>query len=250
MGAVAEARFKHFKHSEDWRWFWVLIAEPVGLALGVATNLKVGTVRVRVEGPGAGYVGPAVYVNWHGHIPFLAPHHGREHRWLMVSPAPYLEPIVRWCRSMGVRVVRGTSGERGREALAELLLHLCQGESAFLAVDGPAGPPFQVKRGCIDLARAAQVPLIPVAYCAQRGRPNPRRWDHWQRFKLFDRVTVRYGDPIHLDAAESDADALRRVQESLRQVAADVAASFTVAASPTPGAPARTPPDAGSRPKS
>ena len=41
---------------------------------------------------------------------------------------------------------------------------LRRGESAVLAVDGPAVPPFRVKRGCVELARSAAVPIIPVAY--------------------------------------------------------------------------------------
>lgn len=225
MGESAQARLRHFKHSADWLWFWRLIAPPAGFCLGMYSNLKLRTVRVSVGGPGAGYSGPAVYVNWHRHLPFLGAHHGLHRRWLMVSPAPYLEPVARWCRGLGLRVVRGTSGERGREALAELLLHLRQGESVFLAVDGPAGPPFQVKRGCVDLARAAAVPLIPVAYRAARGRAHPNRWDGWLEFSWFDRITVRYGEPIGLVAGESGADALRRVAEGLRRVTSEVESS-------------------------
>ena len=227
MGAAVGARLNGFKHSESWRWFWRLVAKPAGFFLGLHIALKTKTVKVTVEGPGAGYTGPAVYVNWHGHLPFLAAHHGKHRRWLMVSPAPYLEPVVEWCERMGVRVVRGTSGERGREALAELQARMHAGESVFLAVDGPAGPPFQVKRGCIDLARAAEAPLIPVAYHARHGRPNLRRWDHWVKFSYFDRITVRYGEPIRLAGGESDSEALARVTEGLRRVAAEVESSAT-----------------------
>jgi lysophospholipid acyltransferase (LPLAT)-like uncharacterized protein len=136
----------------------------------------------------------------------------------MVSPAPYLEPVARWCELLGLRVVRGTSGEKGREALAELLGHLRRGESAFLAVDGPAGPPFKVKRGCVDLARAAGVPIIPVAYRCKRGKYHAKRWDHWLAVKAFDEIVVTYGKPILIGGEEGEFDAIRRVEEGLREV--------------------------------
>ena len=223
MGAWAEARLHRFKNSAGWHWFWRSIAGPAGFCLSRYSKAKLGTVRVSVEGPGADYAGAAVYANWHRHLPFLIMHHGQHRRWIMISPAPYLDPIEQWCARLGVRVVRGTTGERGREALAELLAHLREGESAFLAVDGPAGPAFQAKRGCVDLARAAGVPLIPVAYACKRGRTNYRRWDQWLPFKFFDRITVRYGEPIVVGTDEPEAEAVRRVEAGLRQVATDVA---------------------------
>lgn len=105
-------------------------------------------------------------------------HHGQHRRWLMISPAPYMDAIAAYSRLAGLRVVRGASGDKGRAALAALADRLLHGESVFLAVDGPAGPPLKVKRGCIDLARATGAPIIPVAYTSRRGKHNLKRWDH------------------------------------------------------------------------
>jgi lysophospholipid acyltransferase (LPLAT)-like uncharacterized protein len=196
---------------------WRLAAWPAGLVLKLHAELILRTSRVSLRGPGAGYAGPAVYVNWHRYLPFLIMHHGQFRRWLMVSPAAYMDTIAVYSRLAGLRVVRGASGDRGRVALQDLLQHLRQGESVFLAVDGPAGPPFKVKRGCEQLARAAGVPVIPVAYTSRRGKHHPKRWDHWLSVRPFDAIEVTYGEPLFL-GEESEAEAVARVAAALQEV--------------------------------
>jgi lysophospholipid acyltransferase (LPLAT)-like uncharacterized protein len=197
---------------------WALAAWPLGAALWLWTALGERTSRVRVEGPGAAHSGPALYVNWHRYLPYLCVHHGHHQRWLMVSRAPALQPIARWCRLLGVRTIRGGSGGGGQEAAAHLVARLRAGDSAFLAVDGPAGPPLRAKRGCVDIALAAGVPLIAVAYRCTRGRFNARRWDSWLMFRPFDTITVRYGAPLRLRPEWSVPEALERVGRALADV--------------------------------
>ena len=197
---------------------WALASWPLGLALRLLTGLLQWTSRVSVEGPGAGYAGAALYVNWHRYLPYLGVHHGQARRWLMVSRDAYMAPIVVWNRLHGVQVIRGGSGDGGRVALLEMVERLRAGDSAFLAVDGPRGPALRVKRGCVEMARGAQVPIIPVGYSCRRGRFHPRRWDHWLFVRPFDQVTVRYGTPLHLGAEETLDCALQRVAEGLALV--------------------------------
>lgn len=198
--------------------FWRLVAWPVALFLRLCTGFVDWTSRVAVEGPGAHYPGPALYVNWHRYLPYLGVHHGKARRWLMVSKDAYMAPIVRWNQLHGVRTIRGGSGDGGQKALAEMVEKLRAGESAFLAVDGPAGPALRVKRGCVEMARAAHVPLIPVGYHSRRGRFNPRRWDHWLMAQPFDRLLVRYGAPLFFESEEPLPLALERVAKGLADV--------------------------------
>ncbi|MGO8969285.1 MAG: DUF374 domain-containing protein [Myxococcaceae bacterium] len=194
---------------------WALAAWPLALGLRLATASVQWTSRVSVQGPGAGYAGPALYVNWHRYLPYLGMHHGEKRRWLMVSPDAYLAPVVLWNRLHGVRVIRGGTGDGGRAALAQMVERLRAGDSAFLAVDGPKGPALIVKRGCVEMARAARVPLIPVGYTCARGRFDARRWDHWLLMRPFDTVCVHYGQPLFFEEEEPLKDALRRVAEGL-----------------------------------
>jgi len=198
--------------------FWTLSAWPVGLFLRLCTGFADWTSHVRVEGEGATYSGPALYVNWHRYLPYLGVHHGKARRWLMVSRDAYMAPIVRWTQLHGVRIIRGGSGDGGQAALGEMVERLRAQDSAFLAVDEPKGPALRVKRGCVEMARVAQVPLIPVGYRCRRGRFNTRRWDHWLMPRPFDSISVVYGAPLFFAAEETLTEAVERVTEGLRQV--------------------------------
>ncbi len=207
------------KRDPRFLWFWRMLSPAVAAYMYVNARLTLGTSAVVVEGPGAGYAGAAVYVNWHKYVPFLCIHHGQHRRWLLMSSAPYLEPVARWCRWMGLTVIRGAPGERSRESLVHLIEALRNGRSVALAADGPAGPPFRVKPGCVNLARAAAVPIIPVAYRSRKGKSNAKRWDQLYQVGKFDRIEVWYGAPIVLDPAEPDEAAMERVQKGLNAFA-------------------------------
>jgi lysophospholipid acyltransferase (LPLAT)-like uncharacterized protein len=184
----------------------------------IGAKLTLLTSAVTLHGPGVGYAGAAIYVNWHKYVPFLCVHHGQHRRWLLMSSAPYMEPVALWCKWMGLTVVRGAPGERSRESLVHLVDALKQGRSVALAADGPAGPGFRVKPGCVDLARAAGVPIIPVAYRSKRGRSKVKRWDQLYQVGKFDQIEVFYGDPIFLDPSQTNAEALQRVQNGMDEL--------------------------------
>lgn len=208
------------KRDPRFLWFWRMLSPAVAVAMWVNAKLMLLTSVVSMRGPGSDYSGAAVYMNWHKYVSFLCVHHGRYGRWLLMSSAPYLEPVARWCAWMGLTVVRGSPGERSRESLVHLIEPLKRGESVVLAADGPAGPPFQVKAGCVDLARAAGVPIIPVAYRSRKGKSNLKRWDQLYTVGKFDQVEVFYGNPIFLDSSDLDTTALERVQRALDEVSA------------------------------
>jgi lysophospholipid acyltransferase (LPLAT)-like uncharacterized protein len=199
---------------------WRLATPPVSSALLAYTRLVFATSRVTEVGPGAGFRGPAIYVNWHRYLPFLVPMHGRAKRSLMISPAPHMAPIARWSERGGLLLVPGATGERGREALEELSRRLRDGGTVFIAVDGPAGPAHVVKRGCVDLAKASGAPIIPVAYATKRGFSNRTRWDESLIVAPYDDITVTYGEPLRIGAEEPVEASCERVAAALRAVSA------------------------------
>jgi lysophospholipid acyltransferase (LPLAT)-like uncharacterized protein len=206
------------KRDPRFLWFWRMLAPVVAAYMFIGARLTLSTSRVTQSGPGANYPGAAVYVNWHKYVPFLCVHHGQHNRWLLMSAAPYLEPVALWCRWMGLTVVRGSPGQRSRESLGILLEALKQGKSVVLAADGPAGPGFRAKSGCIELARAAGVPVIPVACRSAKGKSNRKRWDQFYTVARFDSIQVRYGAPIVVAPLGNDGEALARVQKGLEEV--------------------------------
>jgi lysophospholipid acyltransferase (LPLAT)-like uncharacterized protein len=218
LAAGMEISVASLKRDPRFLWFWRMISPAVAAFMFVDAKLTLLTSTVTLEGPGASYSGPAVYVNWHRYVPFMCIHYGQRRLWLLMSSAPYLEPVAMWCRWIGLTVVRSSPGERSRESLGHLIAALKNGESVALAADGPAGPAFQVKPGCVDLARAAGVPTIPVACRSRKGKSNPKRWDQLYDVSKFDRIEVWYGSPIFLNPSEPDAAALERVQHGLEQL--------------------------------
>ena len=212
---MASGLLKRLKHAEGLRLFWSLLAIPAAAFLWLRTRAVTATCSVTMEGEGAAHQGPAVFVNWHRHLPYLIVHHGERRRWMLVSGAPYMATIARWCTQHGLRLARGASGEGAKAAVAELKAALARGESVSLAVDGPAGPRFHAKPGCVELARSGRVPLFPVAVDATRGRVVRGRWDLLGVVHPFAKIRVIYGAPIVIDEGVPDDVALARVEQGL-----------------------------------
>jgi lysophospholipid acyltransferase (LPLAT)-like uncharacterized protein len=204
-----------FKRDARFSWFWRILSPPVAVWMWSGAWFTLRTSKVHESGPGAEYPGAAVYVNWHKYVPFMCVHHGQHRRWLLMSSAPYLAPVALWCRWMGLTVVRGSPEQRSGELLGSLVEALRQGRSVVLAADGPAGPGFRAKAGCVELARAAGVPIIPVACSSRKGKSNQKRWDQFYTVAKFDRIEVRYGEPIILKENEQQERVLARVQRGL-----------------------------------
>ncbi|HEY6270864.1 MAG TPA: DUF374 domain-containing protein [Terriglobales bacterium] len=217
LAAALEIFGANIKRDPRFVWFWRMISPAIAAFMFVDAKLTLLTSRVTVEGPGASYSGAAVYVNWHKYVPFMCIHYGQRRFWLLMSSAPYLEPVAMWCRWIGLTVVRSSPGEPSRDSLIHLVAALKNGDSVALAADGPAGPAFQAKSGCVELGRAAGVPIIPVACLSRKGKSRAKRWDQLYDVRKFDRIEVCYGAPIFLDPAEADASVLVRVQSGLEQ---------------------------------
>lgn len=193
------------------RLFWHLAEWPIALVFYGYAALVRRTARVSLSGTPP--QGPAIYVNWHRYQGFLLVHHGAHHRATLVSPAPPLDVVARFCSLCGLDVVRGTSRQQGQQALALLGEVLDGGGAVTIAVDGPAGPAYRAKRGCADLALRSGVPVVPVNYLAQRGVTLGWRWDDTYLPTPFDRIVVRYGAPVA--AAGTAQELLDAVQQAL-----------------------------------
>lgn len=190
-------------------------AGPLGAALRGAEALVARTSRIEVLGEERCPAGAAIYVQWHRHIPMMKGHHGARGRSFLISRSPLLEPMARWGRRAGLHIVRGASGEGGREIRAVLAGLLREGRSIALAVDGPAGPAFQVKPGCVELARALAVPIVPVGYRCTRGVTLRWRWDRSLVPLPGGRVTFAYGEPIRVAPADDAVGAREAVRQAL-----------------------------------
>ena len=191
------------------RILWRTLEWPIALLWFSFLSLIRATSHVEDDVP----AGPAVFVNWHRYQSFLIGFHGAHHRWMLVSRAPQLAPVARFCRLTGLRLVRGASGDRGKEALEELKDLIRRGESVVIAVDGPRGPLFRAKKGCADLARATGVPIVPVAFRASRSHEFLWRWDRTLVPLPFARIRVAAGAPV--TAVDDEQQTLAAVETEL-----------------------------------
>jgi lysophospholipid acyltransferase (LPLAT)-like uncharacterized protein len=191
---------------------WRVAAWPVAVLVWAWSRFVLGTARVRLDGRLD--AAPAIYVHWHQHLPLLMPLLGRRGCWLMMSGAPNMAPIARWAQLLGLRLVRGTSGDGGRAALARLAEIVRDGGSVELAVDGPAGPPFVAKPGCVDLALATGAPIVALGYRCPSAVVTPGRWDEQLMVLPFAEVTV-VATPVPVREGDTRETLLARVQSAL-----------------------------------
>lgn len=192
--------------------FWSILEWPLGLLLWAWTRLTLASVRVR--GAEAVNERATIYVHWHRYLPVLMPLCGAKRHWIMMSAAPRMAPIARWAQLVGLRLVRGASGEGGRAARDELARKLRGGDSVVLAVDGPAGPVFRARPGCAELSLATGAPIRVLAYRARPGFTTPLRWDRQLLTLPFASVEVvsRVVTPVEGEGLDA---LLARVQAAL-----------------------------------
>ena len=191
---------------------WRVAAWPIGALLWSWSRFVLGTARIHVIGPLD--AAPAIYVHWHQHLPLLMPLLGRRRCWIMISGAPYMATIALWAQLTGLRLVRGASGDGGRVALGLLADAVRTGACVQLAVDGPAGPPFVAKPGCVDLALATGAPIIALGYRSARAAVMPRRWDDQILVPPFAALTV-VATPVPALPGDTRETLLARVQSAL-----------------------------------
>ena len=158
--------------------------------------------------------GPAVYVTWHRYSALVFALLPPRIRSLVAlgGTAPHVRVLRYTARLTGLGLVPGTSGHRGEEALDQLVREIAQGASAVMLVDGPRGPAYRAKPGCVRLARPASVPMVPVALGGP-GLSDPRNRDCMHLPWPVNRFALRFGEPIR--PSEDVAAALTEVDRQL-----------------------------------
>jgi lysophospholipid acyltransferase (LPLAT)-like uncharacterized protein len=138
-----------------------------------------------------------VFCHWHTFIPlyFAAFNRHKRHAW-MQHPNWYMKPIHILLRWLGVeRIVLGSSGHEGRRAADELVQLLVDGYSTVVFPDGPAGPPFVLRKGVLHISEQSGVPVMPMRFTASRYLRLPT-WDRKFLPLPFGSITVIFGPPL------------------------------------------------------
>jgi lysophospholipid acyltransferase (LPLAT)-like uncharacterized protein len=166
--------------------------------------------RLRAEGR------PFILAFWHGRllmIPMawqrLAPMH------MLISAHPDGQIIADAVIYFGVNSIAGSTSRGGSAALRTMLKRLKEGDCVGITPDGPRGPAMTASIGIVNLARIAQVPILPVTYATSRRRMLAT----WDRFHLpwpFGRGVYLWGTPIEIPEQldEIGLESARRLVET------------------------------------
>lgn len=178
----------------------------LSLAGYAAMRLLLLTYRFRYTGQQHldGIAGTYLLATWHQNLfAGIAAQYGRRHV-VMVSRSRHADALTYTCARLGNLVVRGSSrkggvDKGGRTARDEMIGALQAGVPGAVTVDGPKGPPHEVKPGIIDMAGKTQLPIIPYAALAERYW-GFSTWDSFRLPKPFTRIHVHYGAPMRIAA--------------------------------------------------
>jgi lysophospholipid acyltransferase (LPLAT)-like uncharacterized protein len=157
---------------------------------------------------------PFIFSLWHGQLLPLLWHHRHQQVAVLISEHRDGELVARLARSLGYRLLRGSSTRGGERALLGIVRDLRDGGEVAVTPDGPRGPAFKYAPGALVAAQRSGAPILPVAAHAS----SAWRLGSWDRFlvpKPFARVTVAYGDPVEVVArdARAAADQAPRFEE-------------------------------------
>ena len=244
---ISRARLKRI-----WRRFRVRLREsaPVRgtLASGLTAYLRFVRATNRVApgsvDPRAVMTGePMIIALWHGRhftVPLYAPREVPVTALVSRSADAELNAAV--LERLNVECVRGSGGNGERIKVAEKggvgafkALHDALGRGRTVVMIADRKPRArEVQPGLVRLARAANVPIVPVAVSSSRVRRFARAWDGAMLNLPFGRVGIAAGDPIMPDGND---DATRAaVEEALDDATARADALCGLAPSSRPAA--------------
>lgn len=147
---------------------------------------------------------PFIFSLWHGQLLPLLWHHRDQRIAVLISEHRDGELVARLARSLGYRLIRGSSTRGGERALLGLVRELEDGNEVAVTPDGPKGPAFKYAPGALIAAQRSGAAILPIAAHASRAW----RLGSWDRFiipKPFAKVTVAYGPPAEVSAATTRA---------------------------------------------
>ncbi len=177
----------------------------IARAFSILVSLLARTLRVRIEGeiPSRGIV-----VFWHSKM-IAGWWVARHHAVAIVSKSKdgsYLSEILgRW----NYRLVRGSSGKGGIEALDEAIeiLRSKQADRLVLTPDGPRGPKQVFKRGMFIAANELELPITFLGITYRRSIKLSSSWDNFEVPLPFTRTEITISQIPH-EALPSDPDTL------------------------------------------
>lgn len=158
------------KHSRLVRWLKVFVLPPLGawIIRGLRATMRV-EMRGQAELDALYREGRHVVIAfWHAQqllMPYA--YRGTGLR-VLISQHGDGEIIARIIARFGLGTVRGSSTRGGAAALRELIRVGRAGTDLAVTPDGPKGPRHVAKLGVVQLAKASELPIVPLAFACSK----------------------------------------------------------------------------------
>lgn len=124
---------------------------------------------------------------------------------IMVSQSADGDIVAGVAKYSGWEPIRGSSSRGGTIAMRMLIAHLKRTRLAAHIMDGPQGPFGKVKPGAVRIAMDAGAVLVPF-YISSSHSWFFNSWDRFFVPKPFSRVTITFGDSIHVNPTDSPSE--------------------------------------------
>jgi lysophospholipid acyltransferase (LPLAT)-like uncharacterized protein len=194
--------------------FYVAGAWAIAVVLYLYYGICRITSRISIEGPGnRDLCQHSIFCMWHESwwsymVVFLR---YRSAHAMISHPAAYMKPLHCLFRLMGLkRLLLGSSGSEGRQAVNELAKLVQKGWSTTISPDGPAGPARSLKKGVLHIALQSGAPIVPLTISASRFIAVPS-WDCKKHPVPFSRIKVVVHEAIYVDQQNFNETAARIV---------------------------------------
>lgn len=178
-----------------------------------------------------------IFAVWHnrliGAVSYFERYHTRVQRdqrlGPLVSESFDGELIARAIRDCQGENVRGSSSHNAVAGLRQAVDALKGGLSLFVTGDGPKGPRYQLKPGCIMAAKLSGRPIVPVIWSSSRALQFRKSWDQLLIPLRGARMHLTLGAPLFVDegASAREIATARRELEAVMQTMAREADSRT-----------------------
>lgn len=139
---------------------------------------------------------PFIASFWHGDLLMVAC------IWQQKMPAYVLisnhrdgKIISKTMRHFDINTIVGSTNKQGFEAARQILQALKKNSMVAITPDGPRGPREQVSDGILQMAKLAQVDIVPIAYSCKPMK-RLRTWDQFRIARPFCKGVFVIGKPI------------------------------------------------------
>ena len=173
-----------------------------------------------------------VFGLWHAHQCGVFSCNQHRKTCIMVSSSRDGEIISKAANGVGVETVRGSKTRGGTKASFELIKKIKEEDmNGALTIDGPKGPNRVVKKGIIEIAKLAQVPIVPATWWSPQKRflKFKKAWDQFRFPLIGTKLVMVFGDPIYIpqDLSEEETENIRKqIEYKLNELYVDIKENY------------------------